>query len=132
MTKREKRRNNNIASWNLAGPGSQGCIRIPNLYTDGKCHGASFACKKFSEKQTIWIVAQTMPSFNAPKMLGALRAPSIVLKQDEAKKKAKAIGGESIWIAIEVIINNPPKIIVSSHLPHKRLPLEQFTATLEE
>ena len=34
-------------------------------------------------------------------------------------------------MAIEVTINNTPKIIVSAHLPHKRLPLEQFAA-LEE
>ena len=29
-------------------------------------------------------------------------------------------------------INNTAKIIVSAHFPHKRLPLGQFTATLEE
>ena len=40
--------------------------------------------------------------FNTPKMLAALRAPAIVLKKDMA---------------------------TTAHLPHKRLPLEQFTAT---
>ena len=44
----------------------------------------------------------------------------------------KAVGGESRWIGIEVSINNAAKIIVSAHFPHKRLPLGQFTATLEE
>ena len=44
----------------------------------------------------------------------------------------KAECGESRWIGIEVSINNAPKIIVSAHFPHKRLPLGQFTATLKE
>ena len=44
----------------------------------------------------------------------------------------KAECGESRWIGIEVTINNTPKMIVSAHIPHKRLPLDQFTATLEE
>ena len=44
----------------------------------------------------------------------------------------KAEGGEPRWIGIEVTINNTPKIIVSAHFPHERLPLGQFTATLEE
>ena len=52
--------------------------------------------------------------FFVPKMLGALRAPATT---------ANAVSGESKWVDIEVNINN---------LPHKRLPLEQFTATLEE
>ena len=29
-------------------------------------------------------------------------------------------------------VNSTAKIIVSAHLPHKRLPVEQFAATLEE
>ena len=57
--------------------------------------------------------------FNAPKMLGALRAPAIVLKNDVAKT-AKAVGGESRWI--EVIINNTPKIIISAHLSTQATP----------
>ena len=60
--------------------------------------------------------------FFVPKMLGALRAPATVPRKDVATT-ANAEGGESKWVDIEVIINN---------LPHKRLPLEQFTATLEE
>ena len=84
-----------------------------------KCHGASFACKKFSAKQTNWIVAQTL-SLQRPKMMGALRAPAVVLKKDVAEP-AKAVGGGSWWI--EVTINNTLKIIISAHLPPKRLPL---------
>ena len=69
--------------------------------------------------------------FNAPKMLGALRATATVLKKNVAKK-SKNSRRESWWIAIEVTINHTPKIILSAHLPSKRLPLKQLTATLEE
>ena len=48
------------------------------------------------------------------------------------RKLPKAVGGDSRWIGIEVTINNTPKIVVSAHFPHERLPLGQFTATLEE
>ena len=63
-------------------------------------------------------------------MLGALRAPAVVLKKNIATT-AKAVRGKSRCIAVEVITNRP-KIIASAHLLNKRLPLEQFTATLEE
>ena len=86
---------------------------------------AAFACKKLSAKQTNWIVAQTM-SFSTTQRC----APLVVLKKEVAKT-AGAIVGESRWMAIDVI-GDTPKMLISAHHPHERLPLEQFTATLEE
>ena len=83
--------------------------------------------RSFPRNRQTGLWRKLCPFFNAPKMLGALRAPAFVLKKNVATT-AKGVGGESRWIAI----NNTPKIIISAHLPHKRLPLEQFTATLEE
>ena len=52
--------------------------------------------------------------FNAPQIMGALRAPAIVLKKDAATP-VKAVGGESRWIAVEeVVINNTQR----SSYPH--------------
>ena len=65
---------------------------------------------KLAAKQTNWIVAQTVSFFNTPEMMGALHAPAKVLIT------AKAVGGESRWKAVEVIINNTPEIIISAPL----------------
>ena len=73
----------------------------------------SLACKKCSATQRTWIVAQTVSS-HCPKMLGALREPATVLKKYTALT-VKAIGGESRWMAVEIIINKTPMIIISVH-----------------
>ena len=130
MTKLERQRNNKIASWSLASlkikdasdflihtqmgmPSNIICLRKVFRETDKRDCGANYV---FS---------------NAPKMMGALRALAVVLKKDVAQI-ATAVGGESRWMGIEVTINNTPKIIVSAHFQNKRLPLDQFTATLKE
>ena len=77
-------------------------------------------------------IQKRSPSFfNATQMQRAIRAREIVLKKDMAIT-VKAVSGEARWIAIEIIMNTAKRFISSHLLPHKRLPLEQFTAALEE
>ena len=73
------------------------------------------ACNKFLATQTNCIVAQTMLFHHDPKIIGALHAPAIVLKKD-VTTTAKAVGGESRWIVIEVLVNSTPQIITSDHV----------------
>ena len=71
----------------------------------------SLACKKCCATQTTWIVAKTL-SPHCLNMQRALQEPATVLKKYTALT-AKATGGESRRIVVEIIINNTPKIIIS-------------------
>ena len=66
---------------------------------------------------------------SAPKLEGNLRAPAIIL-QSEFGNYVKTLGGGTRWVAAELTIKGRRLLLISAHLPHKRLPTERLSEVI--
>ena len=107
MSKKRKTRRNSIASRHLADLKTQDAFELL-IHTQVGVPWDIICLQEFFWKVDKLDCGASCVHFNAPKMMGAMHAPAIVLTKGHGEN-CERIGGESKWI-----------------------PLEQFTATLEE
>jgi hypothetical protein len=90
-------------------------------------HPWDFICLQEAFQKTEGLVSMAGHTIVTPKTVhGGLRCPAIIVR-DAWSRFIKVVGSSTRWVAIEF---KRKYIIVSAHLPHRRIPTHEFVETL--
>jgi hypothetical protein len=122
-----------VVSWNVAGVAE----RDLNTFYDhlGDAHPWDVLCLQEAFRRTEGLAPEMGTNsdvghlvYTPTRLHGGLRCPAIVVHKNSSHL-SKFVGSANRWVAIAF---NRKTLIISAHLPHRRLPTPEFAETLEE
>ena len=123
-----------MGSWNVAGVAVDAVDAFVEQLSDNYTWDIIMLQEGFRQNEGVPISGGHL-LFTSGHLVGNLRCPAILVHErwtQDTSTSVKLIGSGKRWVAVELKSDQLCYVFMSVHLPHCRLPLSQYTETLDE